>query len=149
MPSETPAQEKEEEPAVTVAEGLEVEKVLETAAAEEAEEEREEEKEKAELPESLPVETPAPEEEEEAAVAVVEDLEAERVVETAAAEEAEEVKEAEEEEVGPPESLPLKTPAPEKEEEATARVIEGHGGEGRKGKCSEIILISNYRNHDC
>jgi hypothetical protein len=127
LPLEAPAPGKVEETAVTVAEGLEVDRVVEIAAAEEAEGVREVEE--AGLPESLPLKTSAPEKEEEPAVAVVEDREAEEVVEIVATEAGEEEKEAEEEEASPQESSPLETPAPEKEEEAAVTVVEDREAE--------------------
>ena len=64
-------------------------------------EEEEVEEEEASLPESLPLETPAPEKEEEAAVTVAEGREGEKVAEIVEVEEAEEEKEVEEEEARP------------------------------------------------
>ena len=78
---------------VTVVEGFEAEKVLEIVEAEEAEEVKEVEEEKVSLPESLPLEIPAPEKEEEPAVTVAEGFEAEEVEEIEEAVEAEEVEE--------------------------------------------------------
>jgi hypothetical protein len=129
------------EPAVTVAEGLETEEVEEVLEIVEVEGVKEIEEEKAGLPESLPLEIPVLEEEEEAAVIVAEDLEAEEVEEGVEIVEVEEAKEIEEEKVSLPESLPLEIPALEKEEEPTARIIEDHEVKEEKESVPKSFLF--------
>jgi hypothetical protein len=144
---EIPAPEKEEEESLSVAEGQEAEEAEEGEKAKELieiEEEKEEE-EKSGLTESLSLEIPAPEKEEKVTVPAAESQEAEEldgVEESEEAVEVAEVKDEEEEKISPPESLPLETPASDKEEAAIV-VAERLETKGNKESVPKLFLFPN------